>query len=131
MKQSTRSALLIGILLPLVFSPSVSGQLPRLDSLMEEKLEHAQDLLEAMILADYDAVERSSNELIRVSEDSQWSPSQDPGYLRRARDFRETANTLIEQAKAGHADGVALAYMEMTLTCIQCHKRLRGGRQAD
>ena len=131
MKRPTQSVLFIGLLLSLLFSPGVSGQLPPLDALMNEKLQHAQDLLEAMILDDYEAVERLSNELIRVSEDSQWSPSQDPGYLRRARDFRETATTLIEQARAGHADGIALAYMEITLTCIQCHRHLRGGRRAD
>ena len=131
MKRPTGTVLLIGVLVSMVFSPSVSAQLPRLDALMDEKLEHAQDLLEAMILGDYQAVEQSSSELIRVSEDSQWSPSQDPEYLRRARGFRETANALIEQARAGHPDGIALAYMEMTLTCIQCHRHLKGGRRAD
>ena len=131
MKRPTRSVLLVGLLLSLVFSRSAAGQLPRLDDLMDEKLQHAQELLEAMILDDYEAVERLSNELIRVSEDSQWSPSQDPAYLRRARDFRETASALIVQAQAGHPDGIALAYMEMTLTCIQCHRHLRGGRQAN
>lgn len=131
MTRMKQLVLLSGLLLSLVFTATGAAQLPRLDDLMNEKLEHAQGLLEAMILEDYEAVERLSNELIRVSEASQWSPSREPEYLRRARDFRETATVLIEQAQAGHGDGIALAYMEMTLTCIQCHRHLRGGRQAD
>ena len=130
-KRNTQSTVLGIVLLSLAFGTSGSAQLPRLDDLMQEKLEHAQGLLGAMILNDLREVERLADELVQVSDASQWSPSQEPEYLRRARDFRASTAAIAEQARAGYSDGVALAYMEVTLSCIQCHRFLRGGPQAD
>ena len=130
MKRTKRLVLLSGLLLTIVFGTTGSAQLPRLDELMREKLEHSQGLLEAVVLADYETVERLANELVRVSEASMWSPSQEPDYLHYALDFRETAGMLGEEAQADNIDGIALSYVEMTLTCVRCHQHLSRARQA-
>jgi hypothetical protein len=131
MMKPKRTTLLVGLMVALMFSTTGSAQLPRLDELMRQKLEHAQALLEAVVLADHVGIERYANELVLLSEASTWSPLQTPEYLHYSSDFREAAKALIDDARDRNIDGVSLAYMEMTLTCVQCHKHVRGGRRAD
>ena len=126
-----KSMLLAGVLLATTVTTAGSTQLPRLDQLMRQKLAHAQDLLEAVVLADHVAIERLANELVLLSEASTWSPLQTPEYLHYASNFRESTKILIDDAEARDIDGVSLSYMEMTLTCVQCHKHVRGGQRAN
>ena len=139
MTRTTRSTVVGGLLIGLatvvavlVTTPgtTASAQIPSLDSLMQQKLDHSQGLLEAMVLADFEGVERFANGLIQVSEVSDWSSSQEPEYLNYASDFRDTATVLIEEAQAANVDGIAISYMEMTLTCVRCHRFLSRTRQA-
>ena len=131
MTTSIRSIGLGTVLLTVALSTTGSAQLPRLGELMQQKLDHAQQLLTAVVLGNHVNVERYANELVLISEASTWSPLQTPEYLHYASDFRESANSLMEEAGARNLDGVSLAYMEMTLTCVQCHKHVRGSRLAD
>ena len=128
MTQPTRRAWVGALLLILVATTVGSAQRPGLGELMREKLDHAQALLGAVVLGNHAEVERAAGELVRLSEASTWSPLQTPQYLHHASDFRVAAQSLADEARARDIDGVSLAYMEMTLSCVQCHKHVRGAR---
>lgn len=113
------------LLVALTFSTTGEAQPPEMDELMQRKLESAQGLLEAVVMADHDAVERFATELIRISETSMWSPWLEPDYGHYAVDFREAAGVVIDNAQDRNVDGVALGYMQLTLNCVQCHKHVR------
>jgi cytochrome c553 len=130
-KTMMRSIVLVVTLLLLTFAHAVSAQLPRLDELMRQKLAHAQDLLEHVVLAEHVAIERYAYELILLSEASTWSPLQTPEYLNYAADFQEAATGLIEAAQNRNSGGVSSAYSELVATCIQCHKDVRGAQWAN
>ena len=116
--------LLVGLLVAPVLAGSGSVQSPRLDELMQQKMEGSQGILEALVTSDYESVERLAGGLVRVSEVSVWSESRAPEYLRFAGNFRSAAETLAEEARAGDVDGMALRYVEMTLACVHCHRFL-------
>jgi hypothetical protein len=42
--------------------------------------------------------------------------------------FRRTADTLSKYAKDKNIDGAALTYVELTLSCVKCHKHVRETR---
>ena len=128
MTQPTRHAWVGALLLVLAAATVGSAQRPSLGELMREKLDHAQALLGAVVLGNHAEVERTAGELVRLSEASTWSPLQTPQYLHHASDFRVAAQSLADEARARDIDGVSLAYMEMTLSCVQCHKHVRGAR---
>lgn len=130
MMHRTRTARLIGILL-IAGAAAGSAQQPGVGRLMREKLDHAQALLASVVLGDHAGAARLANELALLSEASTWSPLRTAEYLHYASDFRESARSLIDEANAGNTDGVSLAYMEMTLNCVQCHKHVRGARRGD
>ena len=131
MKQRTRAAAAAALLLLLAAAATESAQAPSLGDLMRDKLDHAQALLAAVVLGDHGRVERLANELVLLSEASTWSPLQTVQYLHYASDFRESARSLADAAAERNTDGVSLAYMELTINCVQCHKHVRGARLGD
>ena len=46
-------------------------------------------------------------------------------YAQQADEFRRIVDKLEKAAKAKRLDGAALAYVDMTMSCIECHKHVR------
>ena len=127
----TQSIVLASVLLLLIVTTPGSAQLPNLNELMRQKLEHAQHLLEAIVLERHTAIERYANELTLLSEASTWTPLRTPEYLNYAASFRDVAGSLQEAAQDRDLDGVSSGYMELVATCVRCHMHVRGAQQAD
>lgn len=111
--------------------PVTAGQLPNIDEIMREKLEHGERLLEAVVLGQHVAVERHAYELTLLSEASTWTSLRTPEYLRYAAAFREIAERLMTQASERNTEEMSFAYTELVTTCVQCHRHVRGADTAD
>lgn len=92
---------------------------------MRAKLAHAQDILAGLALEDFDAIARGAQELSLASQAASWQVLQTPEYARQSAEFRRSCESLKRVAKEGNLDGAALAWMEVTMKCIQCHKYVR------
>jgi len=97
-------------------------------TLMKRKLTAAQKVLEGVATNDNDLVARQAEELITISKQAEWKVLKTPQYELHSNEFRRTAESLVKQAKAKNSDGVALAYVELTLNCVKCHKHIRETR---
>jgi len=93
---------------------------------MRAKLAHSQDVLEGLTLEDYDKIARGAQELALASQASSWQVLQTEDYARQSAEFRRSCDSLRNAAKAHNLDGAALAWMEVTMKCVQCHKYVRG-----
>ena len=103
----------------------------RFRQLMMEKLTNSQKLLEALALAKYDKIVTSAEELRRLSTQAEWMGThKSPRYEVFTNEFRRAVETMAEKAKAKNIDGVALAYVDMTMTCVRCHQFVRETRDA-
>ena len=98
---------------------------------MRQKLDRAQGLFEAVVLARFPAVARYAGDLLRISEQSTWTPMTAPAYLRYAGEFQEAARSLGQAAAARDIDDVSTAYMTLTSSCVQCHRLLRESGRAE
>jgi hypothetical protein len=108
--------------------PALSGhtQAPdKVGELMKKKLTFSQKVLEGIALNDPDKIANSASELILISQKAEWMVMESPQYKLHSNDFRRAAETMVMQAKAKNVDGAALAYVELTLTCVKCHKHVR------
>ncbi len=123
-----RSGLAALAVLALTAAPAGARQ--DLGNLMREKLDRAQRLFEAVVLARFPAVAREAGALLRISEESTWTPTAAPAYLRYASQFQEAARDLGRAAAARDMEAVSTAYMTVTSTCVQCHRLLRESRLA-
>ena len=112
-------------------SLTLSQQSDPLLTIMDEKLEYSQQLLEAIVFEDFQTVVRIADELHLLSELSSWDVIRSPEYTRRSLEFQRVANRLAEVAEERNLDGLALGYVELTLQCFQCHRYMREVRQVE
>jgi hypothetical protein len=98
------------------------------DKLMQRKLNHSQKVLEGIAVADFKLIEKHAEELLQVSKEAGWKVLNTPAYQVHSNDFRRQAEALIKNAKDKNLDGAALTYVDLTLTCVKCHKHVRETR---
>ncbi len=97
---------------------------------MRLKLTHAQAVLEGIAREDFDGIAIHSQALSLLSQEANWKVLQTEDYLEHSIEFRRTADAITEAAKKKNLDGAALAYVDMTMKCVNCHKYVRGVRMA-
>lgn len=99
------------------------------ESLMRQKLEHAQELLSALSIGDFDRMITHSKELQRISLEARWSQPHSPAYATLGEEFRNALERIVLSAEKQNIDSAALNYVQVVLTCVQCHKVVREGEQ--
>ncbi len=100
-------------------------------TIMDDKLEYSQQLLEAIVFEDFQTAARIADELHLLSELSSWNVIRSPEYTRRSLEFQRVANRLAEVAEERDSDGLALGYVELTLQCFACHRYMREARRVE
>lgn len=96
-----------------------------LSELMRRKLDNSQKVLEGIALNDFEKIAKHADELIAVSKLAEWRVLKTPQYELHSNDFRRIAETIVKEGKAKNIDGAVLAYVDLTLTCVKCHKHVR------
>jgi hypothetical protein len=125
MKRASRSLILLMLTVMIPTLWGHSAEPTKVSDLMQKKLKHSQKLLEGLAVNDFDSLARNADELIQVSKEVEWKVMKTPQYELYSDEFRQHAETLHDKAKAKNLDGAALAYVELTLTCVRCHKHVR------
>lgn len=97
----------------------------KVGALMKRKLEQAQKVLEGVALNDPEKIAKHAEELMLISKQAEWMVLKTPQYELYSNEFRRAAETLIKNAKDKNLDAAALSYVDMTLTCVKCHKHVR------
>ena len=105
------------------FADDVSAD--KAKALMLAKLKHSQTLLEGLATEDFKSLERSSSALTLLSLENDWNVIQTADYRRLSEDFRRSTKSLTESAQAKNLEGATLAYVGVTLKCIECHKYVK------
>jgi len=114
-----------GLALVLVLPGWGAADKPKVSELMQKKLKHAQKLMEALATNDYSGLSKQADELMQISKEAEWRVLKTPRYELFSDQFRSHCEEIIKHAKDKNIDGVALAYVEMTLSCVKCHKYVR------
>jgi len=130
MRKYIYALLILGLAVAFVPMGNSQPANPGVARLMKDKLKHAQVLMEGMALADYGKIRRSADELIQLSKTEDWMVLKTPRYEVYSNEFRRSVETIYQKAKDQNIDGVALAYVDMTLSCVRCHQYVREVRQA-
>lgn len=95
---------------------------------MTKKLTFAQKLLDGLAKEDFGVIERNAQYLLDLSNKAEWKTNKSPAYESHSLAFRRSCETMIECSKRRNLDGATLAYMEMTMSCVKCHKYTRETR---
>jgi hypothetical protein len=95
------------------------------DSIMQKKLAHAQKLLEGIALSDMTKIGQNANELMTLSKQAEFKIYKTPQYDLHSNDFRRTIEDIQNAVKQKNLDAATLGYMDMTMSCVRCHKYVR------
>lgn len=93
---------------------------------MRAKLDASQKILEGLVTEDFDLMREASNRISVMGRRAEWNAIKTPDYVQQTTDFQRAAQRLAEAAKEKSLDGASLAYLQLTLSCVNCHKYVRG-----
>lgn len=93
---------------------------------MREKLELSQRLLEGITMEDYDLVIAKGTKLSTMVEAADWRVFENPDYELHSKNFKRQVDALVQAAKKKNLDSATFAYVRMTMSCIDCHKFVKG-----
>ena len=101
---------------------------PKKPTVMQRKLTHSQKVLEGLATSDFRKIDAGADGLIECLKDATWKINDTDKYLLYSNEFLRRAETLKKAAKDKNTDAAALAYVDLTLTCVRCHQHLREER---
>ena len=105
--------------------PPVPAPPPKPPTVMQRKLTHAQKLLEGLAVADFAKLAAAADELSLCAKEASWRAANSPKFETHSNNFVRNLEALKKAAKAKNVDAAALAYVDMTLTCVKCHQQVR------
>lgn len=98
------------------------------DKIMAQKLAASQSILAAIATEDFSMLEKNADLLLGLAK-QEWMESPTPEYRAHLKDFWITLEGISDKANAKDIDGATLGYVQMTLSCVKCHKYLRGSAE--
>ncbi len=91
---------------------------------MKMKLVYAKDILAGLATEDFELITKSAEALNELGK-RRWSQNTSSEYRTQHQVFWFTNEALITAARDKNIDGATLAYTQMTVSCVNCHKVLR------
>jgi len=95
---------------------------------MRRKLDLSKKTLEGIVLEDYQMVFDGAESLRRLSQAAEWRAFLSEDYREYSGRFQRVAGELTRMADAKNLDGATLKYVELTMSCVECHKYVRSTR---
>jgi hypothetical protein len=95
---------------------------------MRMKLDYSKKVLEGLTLEDYETISKSAKALKRLSEAAEWEVPTIPNaneYIVFTSEFQRLTDEMGRKAKDKNIDGATLAYLRLTMNCVNCHKYVR------
>ncbi len=93
---------------------------------MREKLALSQKLLEALAIEDFELLSTRAMKLSAMTQLETWRAVETPDYDLQSLQFRRNVDALAKAAKDRNLDAATLAYVRVTMSCVECHKFIRG-----
>ena len=95
---------------------------------MRMKLEYSKSVLEGLTLENYETIIKNAKALKRLSEAAEWEVPTIPNatdYVVFTSEFQRLTDEMAQKAKDKNIDGATLAYLRLTMNCVNCHKYVR------
>lgn len=93
--------------------------------LMEKKLAAVQKVVEGVAREDFVKIQQQAQMLRLMSTEAAWNVIQTPDYVRMSEQFRGTTDQLKQAAKDRNIEAVGLAYVSLSISCVNCHRHAR------
>ena len=92
---------------------------------MRQMVAYSQQVLVGITLEDYGLIANNAEKLVELSNKTNWYSRQVPEYELFLNEFRRNAQDLMKAGQQKNLDAASVAYGQMTLSCVSCHKFIR------
>jgi hypothetical protein len=123
------ASIVIGALL-LTLAPLVPAQGPARTSekasiWMRQKLRASQEILRGLSDGDFQCIGANAQSMNVMEHLERWARAGKPEYQTQLRLFEFANRELIRAAAEQNLDAATLAYTQLTVSCVNCHKIVR------
>jgi hypothetical protein len=98
---------------------------------MRAKLANSQSVLEGLTTEDFDLIRTGAQRMIVMTKAAEWKVGGGEVYTQDSVKFVDAAQDLIKNSNEKNIDGATLAYLQLTMNCVNCHKHVRSPVAAD
>ncbi len=95
---------------------------------MKLKLESSQKVLEGIATENFVTISANAQKLVVLSQAAGWQARQTPEYKQFTAEFRRHAEALQKAARSENVDAASVAWFQLTISCVNCHRHIRGVR---
>jgi cytochrome c556 len=92
---------------------------------MEKKFEYSQTLLRGLATGDFIAIEKSGRQLATLNRVEGFVRNHNDDYRAHLNTFQQVCGEIVRQAKKENLEGSTLAFNQLTVSCVNCHRSLR------
>lgn len=95
---------------------------------MRLKLEYSKQVLEGLTMENYETLIKNARALKKLSQAAEWEVPTIPNageYIVFTTEFQRLTDELAKKAGEKNLDGATLAYLRLTMNCVNCHKYVR------
>jgi hypothetical protein len=113
--------------------PSPAGVVPRVSDAqpmsfwMQKKLDYSKAILESLTKGEFDQLAENAAQMQLLGKIEGFVRRKNDDYRVQLHTFDFANQELIRQAKRRNAEGAALAFNQLTTSCVACHVMLREG----
>jgi hypothetical protein len=92
---------------------------------MKQKLRASQEILRGLADADFQSIGANAQSMNVMEHLERWIRADRPEYRTQLKLFEFADRELIRAASEQNLDGATLAYTQLTVSCVNCHKLVR------
>ena len=87
---------------------------------MQKKLEYSEKILAGLAREDFEQISSNARSMYALNQIEKWVRGT-PEYRTQLKNFQNANERIIRMADEEKLDGAALAYVQLTLNCVNCH----------
>ena len=92
---------------------------------MRQKLRASQEILRGLSDGDFQSIGANAQSMNVMEHLQRWARARNPEYQTQLRLFEFANRELIRAASEQNLDAATLAYTQLTVSCVNCHKIVR------
>jgi hypothetical protein len=92
---------------------------------MKQKLTFSENILDGLAKEDYELIQKNAISMKGLNTLEFFIRQKPEGYRTQLKTFEFSVNELVRNAEGKNLDGATLAFTQMTISCVNCHKELR------
>lgn len=116
-------ATLLALLSPLAFGEKKAQT--TVQQLMQDKLTHSQSILKGLTTEDFALIKKETDLLKIIAKAASWHKIDQADFQFYYHSFENAVDNLSDAATKKNLEGAALSYMQLTFSCMQCHRVVR------